>query len=162
MWNRIKTKGDWKYWSLNVINESVFSTSLSFFVDAISDSITREKFTLYASHVKEGEIRRGWYCARRSSAGRERERGKEYVSVPRCARGDAWGKKKSMETSCSIGEVFPRLEPRTGVQSAKLLWQKATRSLRHFAPRRLVCTRCTGCPAAIASSSKHSAGILYF
>lgn len=40
---------------------------------------------------------------------KERERGKEHVSVPRCARGDARGKKKSMETSCSIGEVFPLL-----------------------------------------------------
>lgn len=38
-----------------------------------------------------------------------RERGEKYVSVSRCARGDARGKKKSKETSCSIGEVFPRL-----------------------------------------------------
>lgn len=45
-----------------------------------------ERFALYASHVKEGEIRKGWYCTSRTSAERE---GKEHANVLRYARGDA-------------------------------------------------------------------------
>jgi len=40
---------------------------------------------------------------------RERERERERDRARKRAEGGVRGKKKSMETSCSIGEVFPRL-----------------------------------------------------
>lgn len=60
-------------------------------------------YLMHVSYIKKGKIRRGWH----GEADRhEREKRK---STKAC-RGVREGKKKSMETSCSIGEVFPQLD----------------------------------------------------
>lgn len=77
--------------------------------------------------------------ARQRSAERENGRENEKDDTKACAGDKRW-KKKSMDTSCSIGEVFPWL---SHAQVCNLLlWQKATRSLRH-------------CPAVVRSRTAY-------
>lgn len=56
-------------------------------------------------YIKEGKIRRGWH----GEADRYGKRNRKKEHAKAC-RGVREGKKKSMETSCSIGEVFSRLD----------------------------------------------------
>jgi len=64
--------------------------------------------------IKEDRIRGGWHTARWTRERRKKEL--EYESVPR-RTGRLIQGKKSIETSCAIGEVFSAAWPRTGVQS---------------------------------------------
>lgn len=63
-----------------------------------------------------------------------------------------------METSCSIGEVSPRLS-HAQVCNLRGFFGKKPHALFDTAPRRLVRARYTGCPGALALPTSREAGI---
>lgn len=91
----------------------------------------------------------------REGGERERERARKRAEA--CA-GGARRKKKSMETSCSIGEVSPRLS-HAQVCNLRGFFGKKPHALFDTAPRRLVRARYTGCPGALALPTSREAGI---
>jgi len=147
--NLIKSKRDGQDWILDVKNGSVLDKLILLCRCNFRFDHGRKIHTLCVPCKGRWNTQRValWEREREWERGRGRGRVRKRVEV--------YAGRRTREEKVKRDQLLDRwglssARPRTGVQSAKLLWQKATRLLRHLAPRRLVRTRCTGCPAAIA------------